>query len=30
MNLIRIDNICLPINKFYVQEFTNYGKKIKK
>ena len=30
MNLIRIDNICLPVNKFYLQEFTNYDEKKKK
>ena len=30
MNLIKIDNICLPVNKLYLQEFTNYEKKKKK
>ena len=29
MNLIKIDNICLQVNKFYLQEFTNYEKKKK-
>ena len=31
MNLSRVDNIYLPVNKFYLQEVTNYIiKKLKK
>ena len=30
MNLSRVDNIYLSVNNFYLQEVTNYIKKIKK